>query len=625
MEYIMSFLMGLHDSFSQIRGQLLLMDPLPPINKVFAIISQEEHQRKVGTNLSSSSDSTNTMAFAVKSNDSKRSGDKGNYNSNPRNSGTYKGQKKERPFCTHCQYHGHTVEKCYKIHGYPPGFQPRQRDNHSYSNNQAIVNQVSNQPSHNSYSTNQAAVNQVTSQQSSSVYPEVPQFKFNLMSVSALTKGSQFTVNFFPNYFVIQEINSKKIIGKGDKLEDLVEKKKSNSRPITGLRTTYTHQDAIVTVSLLLLLSPAISTVGAQTGTMGNGSGQYQYPNFTPSIAIIVVILVAALFLMAFFSIYIRHCSESPDGSINRVGRRGASIRSRRNAARGLDAAVIETFPRFVYSVVKGLKIGKGALECAVCLNEFEDNETLRLIPKCDHVFHPECIDAWLASHVTCPVCRANLEPQPGETLQVPELDADSESTAEIDNMQNDDVSIRICEDQDATVQEPPQVLDRNRSMTQNRPPRSRSVRSLLFGKFPRSHSTGHSLVQPGENMERFTLRLPEDVRKQVMNRALTRTTSCVVVLPRQGSSRRGYRTGGGEGSSRGRYLKRLDRGMKSDRWVFSMAPPFFSRASSVRSPRVVAADGEGTSTMTPKGSVTAVKTPFSCPEPKADETGPPV
>ena len=31
-EYIMTFLMGLNDSFSQVRGQLLLMDPLPTIN-----------------------------------------------------------------------------------------------------------------------------------------------------------------------------------------------------------------------------------------------------------------------------------------------------------------------------------------------------------------------------------------------------------------------------------------------------------------------------------------------------------------------------------------------------------------------------------------------------------------
>ncbi|KAL5580773.1 hypothetical protein UlMin_013215 [Ulmus minor] len=48
LKYIMFFLMGLHDSFAQVRGHLFLMDPLPPINKVFALISQEEHQRKVG-------------------------------------------------------------------------------------------------------------------------------------------------------------------------------------------------------------------------------------------------------------------------------------------------------------------------------------------------------------------------------------------------------------------------------------------------------------------------------------------------------------------------------------------------------------------------------------------------
>ncbi|KAL5572257.1 hypothetical protein UlMin_021854 [Ulmus minor] len=133
MEHIMSFLMGLHDSFSQIRGQLLLMDPLPPINKVYALISQEEHQRKVGTQLHSSFDSTSAVAFAVKNNDPKRTGERGSYTSTSRNSGNYRGQKKERPFCTHCQYHGHTIEKCYKLHGYPPGFQPRQRDTHPNS------------------------------------------------------------------------------------------------------------------------------------------------------------------------------------------------------------------------------------------------------------------------------------------------------------------------------------------------------------------------------------------------------------------------------------------------------------------------------------------------------------
>ena len=65
MEYIMSFLMGLNDSFGQVRGQLLLMDPIPHINKVFSLVSQEERQRSVGHE-GLATDSGNGMAFAIK-------------------------------------------------------------------------------------------------------------------------------------------------------------------------------------------------------------------------------------------------------------------------------------------------------------------------------------------------------------------------------------------------------------------------------------------------------------------------------------------------------------------------------------------------------------------------------
>ena len=126
----MSFLMGLNESFAQVRGQLLLMDPLPPINKVFSLVSQEERHRH----------SAHTeMAFSVKS-----------ANSNPRKLSTdapNRHFKKERPFCTHCQYHGHTIEKCYKIHGYPPGFRQRQKAQFNSIVSGAMVNQVSNQQS----------------------------------------------------------------------------------------------------------------------------------------------------------------------------------------------------------------------------------------------------------------------------------------------------------------------------------------------------------------------------------------------------------------------------------------------------------------------------------------------
>ncbi|KAL1549630.1 RING-type E3 ubiquitin transferase [Salvia divinorum] len=340
--------------------------------------------------------------------------------------------------------------------------------------------------------------------------------------------------------------------------------------------------------------SLVLSHAAAQSGPTPDNNPT-MYARFTPSMAVIIAILVAALFFMGFFAIYIRHCFDSsaagPSVSL--------SIRARR-AARGLEASVIETFPTFSYSEVKDHKIGKGALECAVCLNEFEDDETLRLLPKCDHVFHPDCIDAWLASHTTCPVCRADLVPQTAA-----------------DPVQPPDDAVQISDDQIVIQVEGDDHPERNPSFE---PERSRSIRRpkiLGFGKF-RSHSTGHSVVQPGENFERFTLRLPEVVRKEVMDRAkLNRTRSLAVGLEREGSSRKGYRAGWEEGSSRaGRFNKRLElpgRGANSERWVF------FTRGISFRSPRVVADSGEG-STSKRSGSKTPAKMPsFKCLEPKTD------
>jgi hypothetical protein len=46
---VMQFLMGLNESFATVRGQILLMDPMPPINKVFSLVRQEERQRSIGS------------------------------------------------------------------------------------------------------------------------------------------------------------------------------------------------------------------------------------------------------------------------------------------------------------------------------------------------------------------------------------------------------------------------------------------------------------------------------------------------------------------------------------------------------------------------------------------------
>jgi hypothetical protein len=70
----------------------------------------------------------------------------------------------------------------------------------------------------------------------------------------------------------------------------------------------------------------------------------------------------------------------------------------------GLQPSVISSIT--VYKYKRGEGIVDGA-ECSVCLSEFQEDETLRLLPKCSHAFHVPCIDMWLRSHTNCPMCRA--------------------------------------------------------------------------------------------------------------------------------------------------------------------------------------------------------------------------
>ncbi|XP_010468167.1 PREDICTED: putative RING-H2 finger protein ATL61 [Camelina sativa] len=51
----------------------------------------------------------------------------------------------------------------------------------------------------------------------------------------------------------------------------------------------------------------------------------------------------------------------------------------------------------------------KDMVECAICLAELVDGDKARALPSCDHLFHVECIDSWLKSHSTCPICRKSV------------------------------------------------------------------------------------------------------------------------------------------------------------------------------------------------------------------------
>ncbi|KAL5753376.1 hypothetical protein ACOSQ2_023883 [Xanthoceras sorbifolium] len=70
----------------------------------------------------------------------------------------------------------------------------------------------------------------------------------------------------------------------------------------------------------------------------------------------------------------------------------------------GLPQSAIDSITVFKYKKDEGLIEGT---DCSVCLCEFQEDDNLRLLPKCSHAFHIPCIDTWLRSHKNCPLCRA--------------------------------------------------------------------------------------------------------------------------------------------------------------------------------------------------------------------------
>ncbi|XP_050374915.1 RING-H2 finger protein ATL16 [Argentina anserina] len=141
-----------------------------------------------------------------------------------------------------------------------------------------------------------------------------------------------------------------------------------------------------------------------------------------PIIAIAIIGIIATAFLLVSYYIFVIKCCLN----WHRVDllRRFSLSRNRRDEdqvmvhspglePRGLDEAVIRSIPLLQYKK-EGKNRGEfeqGSLfcECAVCLNEFQEDEKLRIIPNCSHVFHIDCIDVWLQNNANCPLCRTSI------------------------------------------------------------------------------------------------------------------------------------------------------------------------------------------------------------------------
>lgn len=121
--------MGLNESYHVTRDQIMLLDLLPHINKIFFMIQQQEMQNLMLSGLPS----LDSMALAIRQ----------PYNPSKIPFGPPSSQKRDKPFCTHykiqghilknyfkagnaqppcthCHLTGHMIDKFNKLYGYPP-------------------------------------------------------------------------------------------------------------------------------------------------------------------------------------------------------------------------------------------------------------------------------------------------------------------------------------------------------------------------------------------------------------------------------------------------------------------------------------------------------------------------
>ncbi|XP_070003163.1 uncharacterized protein [Nicotiana sylvestris] len=200
---LLQFLMGLNESYSNIRSNVLAKRLVVTVNEAYAIVSQEESQRTLGITDTHKDPLT---ILAGKGQDFR-----------PRKPGL---------ICGYCRYKGHQKENCFKIIEYPPDFKSKRMNEttggKAYTNNTSANTTTAKEEK--ALPTMQASgqffteeqykqlVNLFSKSNAGECSAIMTDFKFNLLSVSKLTKDLWCSVTFFPDFCIFQDLYSGRVM-----------------------------------------------------------------------------------------------------------------------------------------------------------------------------------------------------------------------------------------------------------------------------------------------------------------------------------------------------------------------------------------------------------------------------
>jgi hypothetical protein len=104
-DYVIMFLRGLNESFANVRSQIMIMSPLPDVEKACNLLCQQERQMD---------ESAEESKVLFNANFSEKKKLKGKNKFKDSKGGSYASK-----ICTHYKKVGHTAETCFKKFGFP--------------------------------------------------------------------------------------------------------------------------------------------------------------------------------------------------------------------------------------------------------------------------------------------------------------------------------------------------------------------------------------------------------------------------------------------------------------------------------------------------------------------------
>lgn len=174
-DFVLSFLQGLNDTFYGVKSQILLLEPLPPLSKVYSMVIQQERQFQQPL-----LPTPTAMAF------SSNPGSGNNTVSGTNASQQGKARPNFRPFnqkqqrqCAYCGRLNHTIETCFQKNGFPPG----------YKSNKSVNAIATSGPSN--VVANSGPINTATSVSIPGFTQEQIQGIMSLMSTASVAASSQ--------------------------------------------------------------------------------------------------------------------------------------------------------------------------------------------------------------------------------------------------------------------------------------------------------------------------------------------------------------------------------------------------------------------------------------------------